>query len=351
MHRRIASDLGPAASVTSRMSDYAESSTAAMLSRCDDSMTLALRSEGSLDLEDIVRLQRAASPTDDILSSVGTTSIAVFSSRKESYGTKPTSGGTSYPLDLRNGKGKGVATYASSLSATHGSGSEAEAGQRDALIGIGDWTGDDPVTARPLKGAARARKRQRANRSSRPKKPVIIIQHQVPGHTSSAEDESLATATITPSHAKGALSCLLVVCRLSYTTAETRYFRRRSVKAHKDRLGLAEEGHVSLRAESDKPVCAPLSRVRVYMLVGLLVAIGLTLALSTFAAHYTAAHHVGKGRMAHTKVIVFTATVAISAFSVLAMVVARRALQEALLAGLLQCLVGFALVVEIGDFL
>ena len=134
-------------------------------------------------------------------------------------------------------------------------------------------------------------------------------------------------------------------------TAETKYFRRRSVKADQNRLALAEEGRVSQLAESDKPARTPLSRVRFYILIGLLVAIGLTLALSTFAARYTAAHYVGKGRMACTKGIIFTATVIISGFSVLAMVVARRALQEALLAGLLQCLVGFALVVEIHDFM
>jgi hypothetical protein len=133
--------------------------------------------------------------------------------------------------------------------------------------------------------------------------------------------------------------------------AETKYFRRRSVKTDQDRLAMAEEGRVSQLAESDRPACTPLSRVRFYILIGLMVAIVLTMALSTFAARYTAAHYLGKGRMACTKGIIFTATVVISGLSVLAMVVARRALQEALLAGLLQCLVGFALVVEIHEFM
>jgi hypothetical protein len=75
------------------------------------------------------------------------------------------------------------------------------------------------------------------------------------------------------------------------------------------------------------------------------------LALSTFAARYSAAHYTGKSRIACTKGIIFAATVIIASLSVTAMVVARRALQEALLAGLLQCLVGFVLVVEIHDFL
>lgn len=55
--------------------------------------------------------------------------------------------------------------------------------------------------------------------------------------------------------------------------------------------------------------------------------------------------------MACTKGIIFSATVLVSCFTVLAMVVARHALQEALLAGLLEFLVGFALVVEIHDFM
>jgi len=207
--------LVPAASVAvaSTMSDYAESSTAAMLSRYDDRMTAALRSEASLELEDIIQLQRAVSPFHHVTSSVGTTPTAVFSSRKESNGTKPTSGGSSYPVEHHYGKGKAVATYASSLSATHGSGSEAEAGQDNALVGIGDWTGDGPVAIRPLKGTARARKRPRANRCSRPKKPVVIIQHDVPGHASSGEEESPAGTHVACSNGKGELSGLHDVYR------------------------------------------------------------------------------------------------------------------------------------------
>ena len=90
----------------------------------------------------------------------------------------------------------------------------------------------------------------------------------------------------------------------------------------------------------------PLTRTRLYALISLLSAIALTFALFTFAAHYT-----GKGRMGCTKGIIFVGTLLISCFTVLAMIVARRSLQEALLAGLLEFLVGFALVVEIHDFM
>jgi hypothetical protein len=132
---------------------------------------------------------------------------------------------------------------------------------------------------------------------------------------------------------------------------EIKYFRRRLVKSDQTQPALAEEGHVSQVAGSDKPACMSLSRVRLCILIALVVVIGLTLALATFASRYTAVHYVGKNRIACTKGIIFAATVFISGLSVLAMVVARRTLQEALLAGLLQCLVGFALVVEIHDFM
>ncbi|KAF2689837.1 hypothetical protein K458DRAFT_382964 [Lentithecium fluviatile CBS 122367] len=322
------------------MSDCAESSTAAMLLRCDDRMTIELRSDRALELEDIIRLQRAASPIHDVSSTIGTpTTAGLRSSRKESSDTKPTSGGTGYPVHDYKGKGKAVAMYESSLSATHGSGSDAEAEQENALVGIGDWTADGPITGRPLKGAARARRRPRANRRPKSKKPVIIIQHDVPDHASSGEDENPAATQVAVGNSKVEPKCLI---------------RRRSVKSvrsDQNRLALAEEGRVSQVVEGDKAACSRLSPVRLYVLIAILVAIGLTLALSTFAARYTASHNVGKSRIACTKAVIFAATVVISGFSVLAMVVARRALQEALLAGLLQCLVGFALVIEIHDWM
>jgi hypothetical protein len=185
------------------MSDHAESSTAAMLSRYDDCMSIALRSDRALELEDIVHLQRAVSPTHGMPSTVGTLTTAVTSSRKESSGTKPTSGGTSYPVNDYNGKGKAMATYESSLSATHGSESEAEAQQEHALVGIGDWTGDGP-----LKGTAGARRRHRANRRPRCKKPVIVIQHSVPDHASSGEDERRTATHVASGNSKGAHLCV-----------------------------------------------------------------------------------------------------------------------------------------------
>lgn len=111
-------------------------------------------------------------------------------------------------------------------------------------------------------------------------------------------------------------------------------------------MDLAEQARVSETPALSVPPPEPLSRTRSYALIGLILAIVLTFSLFTFAAHHT-----GKGRLNCTKGIIFSGTVLISGFTVLAMVVARRALQEALLAGLLELIVGFALVIEIHDFM
>lgn len=52
-----------------------------------------------------------------------------------------------------------------------------------------------------------------------------------------------------------------------------------------------------------------------------------------------------------TKGIIFGATVFISLFTVFAMIAARRVLQEALLTGLLELLVGFTLLTQIKEFM
>jgi hypothetical protein len=194
------------------MSDYTNSYTAVMLSRNDDHISIALRSGGAIELEDLVQLQRTTSPNTETSSSV-CTPTSVFTSRNESSGTKPTSGGTSYPLENYHGKGKAVATYASSLSATYGSGSEAEAEQDYALVGIGQWAGEGPATTRLPKERSKARKRPRENRSMKLKKPVIIVQHEPPSQTSPADDETLAGARVACSTGKGTLRLRHVVCR------------------------------------------------------------------------------------------------------------------------------------------
>ncbi|KAF1957028.1 hypothetical protein CC80DRAFT_53555 [Byssothecium circinans] len=316
------------APVESLSSKHAESSTA-VFTRNDDPMTVTLRSEGTVDLDDIVRLNRNASPSHDTPTSLGTLTTTLFSSHKESRGTKPTSAGTSYPI---GGKGKAVATYASSLSATHGSGSEVEAEKDHAFVGIGDWTAgaSSDAVCPPLKGVARTRKRPRHIKH---KKPVVIIQHDRPHsdpYPASSEDEEL------PAVENVSQGC----------SKETKYLRRRTTTMAHDRLVLAEEGRASQTTAVNRAENQPLSRARLYALITILAIAALTFALSVFAAHYT-----GRARIACTKGIIFTTTVLMSTYTVLAMIVARRALQEALLAGLLEFFVGFALLVEIREFM
>ena len=93
--------------------------------------------------------------------SVGSSPTAVFSSREPSIVTKPTSYGTNYLAHDYNGEDKIDMTYPSSLSATHGSESEAEFEHDDAsgdsLLGTGAWTSSHLAKSPCLRGDRRVR--------------------------------------------------------------------------------------------------------------------------------------------------------------------------------------------------
>lgn len=189
-------DAGAIASIESPMSGQAESSTAATILRNDDPLTLALRNGDALNIDDIARLDRSMSPAYDVLSSLGTSNIAVFSTHDNSTVTKPTSTGSTYYNNAYKGKGKAKASYASSLSVANGSGSEAEAQRntvgREALFAMGDWTSGDPVPTEPLRGTARAKTRCRSDRNIKHKKPTVKIFHHVVPAADTFERDSLA---------------------------------------------------------------------------------------------------------------------------------------------------------------
>lgn len=86
------------------------------------------------------------------------------------------------------------------------------------------------------------------------------------------------------------------------------------------------------------------TRLRVFWV--LIVSIFLTVGLSIFGAYRT-----GKYRLACTKGIIFAATVFVTFLTVLAMIVVRRAPQEALLTGLLEIVTGFTLLTQLDDFI
>jgi hypothetical protein len=71
----------------------------------------------------------------------------------------------------------------------------------------------------------------------------------------------------------------------------------------------------------------------------------------TIALSFLGAHETGKGRIACTKGIVYCATVLMACLTILLMIVARRAPQEALLAGLLEVAVGFTLLLELDELM
>jgi hypothetical protein len=180
----------------SSMSVHAESSTSAAILRNDDVLSQALRDGNTLDINDIARLNQVASTYHGALSSVGTSSTAVFSPRDESTVTKPTSTGTNY----NKGKGKLNTGYSSSLSGTHGSASEAEVNsttlRRDSLLAMGGWAASELDLPRPLRGAARAKERQQLHRKLKHKKPIVIIEqdHRAGGHLSKYSGTAFVTS-------------------------------------------------------------------------------------------------------------------------------------------------------------
>ncbi|KAF2259735.1 hypothetical protein CC78DRAFT_620780 [Lojkania enalia] len=315
------------APISSSVSEYGERSSPAAVARNDDPMTLRLRTEGHLGIDELIHLNRQSSPPTIAASSVGTPTTVVFTSRKESTLTKPTSIGTSYPI---HGKGKATATttYASSASATYGSGSdtEFEANRENALLHIGGWAPNEASCL--LKGSSRTRKRSRIKRQLRQKKPEVIIHCDGTINVSSEEEACPAAKQVV--HRDG---------------RELKYLRPRRKKLEHDQLDLAEEGRISGASPPSRQE-PPLTRARFYVLIGLIAAIVLTFSLCIVAAHFT-----GKARMGCTEGFIFGATVLISSLTVIAMVVAMRSLQEALLAGLFEFFVGFTLVMKIHDFM
>ena len=163
-------------------------------------------------MDDIARLNQAMPPPHDALSSVETSSTAVFSSREESTITKPTSADTSTPTVAHNDKGKRKLKtgYASSLSVTHGSASEAEverrALRRNNLFALGEWADTTLEPSRPLKCTVRARDRQQSRRKSKQKKPLVVIRQDGRDHGSSEERDGLIVTTAPSYGSTGKLS-------------------------------------------------------------------------------------------------------------------------------------------------
>jgi len=144
--------------------------------------------------------------SQDALSSVGSSSTTVFSSRKDSTTTKPTTADTSQPMATHKDKGKHKLKtgYASSLSVTYGSASEAEierkALRRNTLIALGGWADTDLEPGRPLKGMVRARDRQQARRRQKQKKPIVVIEQTRHNRLHAPSENSGLMLVTTPSY-------------------------------------------------------------------------------------------------------------------------------------------------------
>ncbi|KAH3904398.1 hypothetical protein HBI56_232230 [Parastagonospora nodorum] len=320
------------------MSEDAGPSTRATLFRNDDALSQALRDVSSINLGDIVRLNQMAARSGDTASSVATSSTAVFTHREESTVTKPTSTDT-YPrpkAPTAKGKGKLGGSFASSLSGNNGSASEAEvergALRRNSLFAIGDWADPQPTSSRALKGTIRAKERLQIHGTSKRKKPIVVIEQgrHVVKPIRQHNDTDVITTTVASSQ----------------RNAGKKYLRQRTSHHDDDLTRLAEEGRNQIITPAKMATTTSLSRTRVYALGVVGFVMGLTMALAAFGAHST-----GKARLSQTKIIVFTATALLACLMVSAMLIARRVLSEALLAGMLQFSFGFALLVELDEFM
>ncbi|KAF2626250.1 hypothetical protein BU25DRAFT_104094 [Macroventuria anomochaeta] len=148
--------------------------------------TLARRNDG----HDEDNLSRASSSAT---TSVGSSPTAVFSFREPSIVTKPTSYGTGYPTHDYKGEGKADTTYATSLSAKHGSGSEAEVEHDDALctalLGAGAWSSGHQAEEQCLRRHENSKVRLSKVLPHRLKKLPLVL-HQFNRDEASASQEA-----------------------------------------------------------------------------------------------------------------------------------------------------------------
>jgi hypothetical protein len=181
------------------MSKPVKSSPIAAFARNNDPLTIALRRKDTLGLDDLVRLNQTRSLISDVSTSDGSASTVVFSSREASSDTKPTSAGTCYPLYDSEGKRKDAAAYSSSLSATHGSGSEAEleieTSQRIDLLGTGSWMSDNSTSKHIFKDSTRSRQHGHKKPGLRNKKPPVVVHQHPLSSTPGRVSESGGTVT------------------------------------------------------------------------------------------------------------------------------------------------------------
>ncbi|KAF2110749.1 hypothetical protein BDV96DRAFT_603811 [Lophiotrema nucula] len=352
------------ATVQSSMSDIElaeSSSTSTAVPRNADPLAVALRSGTPLSFDEIVQLHQRG-PTPVVASSSGTKPTAtIFTSPgQESAGTKPTSSGTSYNVEDYFGKGKATATYTSSVSATQGSGSDTEREViREAnLFEIGGQFDEGHKLRTPPR--YRSKRPQFGKRPKQAKKPPVVIHQTVPPHdvalTQAIDDDGAASSSDDDEVDEEVhLAAEQATSRdgrakryLSYRPLH----RRSKIEVVSTQPSLAdiEEGRaeeiLTSTASTPRRKLKPIKGARFWLLIATIAAIIFTLMFSIIGAHFT-----GKHRMRCTKGLIYMATVLISTFTVIAMVLARRAVLEALLAGLLELVTGFVLVLEVHEFM
>ncbi|UPX15587.1 uncharacterized protein EKO05_0006031 [Ascochyta rabiei] len=273
-------------------------SVAFIIARNGDPLTLALRHEEELSSNDVLQLSRAFS---SVSTSIGFSPTTVFSSCEPSIATKPTSYGTNYPANKRNGEGKTDITYAASLSATYGSEFDGVLEHDDvrhtALLGVGAWSSSPQAHDQCLRRLENTRPRISRFLPGRVKKPLIVI-HQSHQAAASACHEELSTVAA-PARAEAGRTCP----------------RHRIPQQHYALLGI----------------------------VGLMV---LTIIWSILSVYC-----MDKANMPLIRRTIFAATLLMALETVATMLVARRTLLESLLLGLFSLIAGFELLLHLDQLI
>ncbi|KAF2091398.1 hypothetical protein K490DRAFT_52621 [Saccharata proteae CBS 121410] len=282
-------------------------------SRDSDAATVVLRTAEDFELTDLLSPTNHSTYAESTGSDSSDELSRVFTASDKSS-TKPTSAGTGYLFDRKDGKGKLVVNEGpSSVTATHGSGSDTELENSQELYGIGVWTGPS-FTTKTLPNIKRVS-------NYKVKKPPVVVHHparsQPPGRVSNH-------------------SCFI-------RSDKSKYLRNRQPTATLDH-DLEVQHSVKQQHSEVQPKALSTTRITIAFILAFasLIAIG----LAVFGVCNT-----DKKQLGAIKAIIMGATLAVVVFTFALMIVALRDLLEILVALMLELLISAIPLFHIHDLL
>lgn len=152
-------------------------------------------------LNEHVDEERLSQTSSSVTTSTGSSPADAFSSHEPTVITKPTSNGTNYHGYNYMHRDKTDVTYATSLSASHGSASDEDIEHDDALhdtlLYMGEWSSSQRTQDRCLRKRENAKVRLSRTLPDRVKKPPIDL-HQNGQHSTSVDRETVLPIETSP---------------------------------------------------------------------------------------------------------------------------------------------------------